>query len=96
MLLGVIERLTEFLPVSSTGHLILINQWVRFDESFTMKFDVIIQLGAILAVGVYFKNKLFDFQLKNGEWKRSPSFVEKDHYRRNSRVGIGGFVSSLY
>lgn len=84
LFLGVIEGLTEFLPVSSTGHLILINQWVRFDELFTMKFDVIIQLGAILAVGVYFKNKLFDFQLKNGEWRKSPSF----HLWKKTIIGV--------
>lgn len=72
LLLGVVEGLTEFLPVSSTGHLILINQWIGFDDSFTMKFDVIIQLGAILAVVVFFREKLFDFRQSSGSWLRSP------------------------
>lgn len=56
--LGVVEGVTEFLPISSTGHLILANQWVSFSESFTQKFDVIIQLGAILAVVVVYWKKL--------------------------------------
>ncbi len=54
IVLGVVEGLTEFLPVSSTGHLILLNQWISFSETFTKMFDVVIQLGAILAVVVYF------------------------------------------
>ena len=54
IILGVIEGLTEFLPISSTGHLILVNQWINFTEPFTKMFDIVIQLGAILAVVVYF------------------------------------------
>jgi undecaprenyl-diphosphatase len=73
LLLGIVEGLTEFLPVSSTGHLILMNQWIGFDESFTMKFDVIIQLGAILAVVIFFRKKLFNFQPNEGDWKKSPA-----------------------
>lgn len=58
IILGIVEGFTEFLPISSTGHLILVNQLVSFEESFTSKFDVIIQLGAILAVVFYFRKKL--------------------------------------
>jgi undecaprenyl-diphosphatase len=50
IILGVIEGITEFLPISSTGHLILVNNWLRFSPSFTVLFDVVIQLGAIMAV----------------------------------------------
>jgi Uncharacterized bacitracin resistance protein len=58
-ILGLVEGLTEFLPVSSTGHLILVNQWCGFpSESFTKVFDVFIQSGAILAVIIYFRKKL--------------------------------------
>jgi len=49
-LLGIVEGITEFLPISSTGHLILFNQFIAFDEAFTKMFDVVIQLGAILSV----------------------------------------------
>lgn len=58
-ILGIIEGLTEFLPISSTGHLILVNQWVSFGKDFTLLFDIVIQLGAILAVVVYFWKKLW-------------------------------------
>jgi undecaprenyl-diphosphatase len=61
IILGVVEGLTEFLPISSTGHLILINEWVSFSATFTKVFDVVIQLGAILAVIVYFWPKLWPF-----------------------------------
>ena len=58
-ILGVIEGFTEFLPVSSTGHLILANEFVRFDRrEFTVMFDIVIQLGAILAVAAVFWKRL--------------------------------------
>lgn len=59
VILGIIEGLTEFLPISSTGHLILANEFVNFTGSFAKMFDVVIQLGAILSVIVYFRRKLF-------------------------------------
>jgi len=60
-ILGVIEGLTEFLPISSTGHLIIVNRWINFSPSFTTMFDVVIQLGAILAVIFYFWSRLWPF-----------------------------------
>lgn len=60
-ILGIVEGVTEFLPISSTGHLIIVNQWLSFDESFTKLFDVVIQLGAILSVVVFFWNRLWPF-----------------------------------
>jgi undecaprenyl-diphosphatase len=60
--LGVLEGVTEFLPVSSTGHLILANEFFHFDnEAFTRMFDIVIQLGAILAVAVVFWKRLLPF-----------------------------------
>lgn len=59
VILGIVEGLTEFLPVSSTGHLILVNQWLAYSPEFTVLFDVFIQLGAILAVILYFRNDIF-------------------------------------
>lgn len=61
IVLGLVEGITEFLPVSSTGHLILVNQWVSFSGQFTKMFDIVIQLGAILAVVVYFWKRLWPF-----------------------------------
>lgn len=59
IILGLIEGVTEFLPVSSTGHLILANQWIAFSEDFTKLFDVIIQCGALLAVVVVYWKRLW-------------------------------------
>ncbi len=63
LLYGVVEGITEWLPVSSTGHLILLGEWVPLDvsEAFREMFDVVIQLGAILAVVVLFFRKLNPF-----------------------------------
>ncbi len=61
VILGIVEGLTEFLPVSSTGHLIIVNEFIDFTGSFAKMFDIVIQLGAILSVIVYFWHKLFPF-----------------------------------
>lgn len=61
IILGIVEGLTEFLPVSSTGHLILVNEFIDFKGDFAKMFDIVIQLGAILSVIVYFWHKLFPF-----------------------------------
>lgn len=58
-ILGIVEGFTEFLPISSTGHLILVNQFVSFNKEFTLLFDIVIQLGAILAVVVFFWKKIW-------------------------------------
>ena len=60
VLFGIVEGITEWLPVSSTGHLILLNEFVKLDvsEAFYEMFQVVIQLGAILAVIVLFFHKL--------------------------------------
>jgi len=63
LLLGIVEGITEWLPVSSTGHLILVNSFLPMDMShqFMEMFDVVIQLGAILAVVVIYFKKLNPF-----------------------------------
>jgi undecaprenyl-diphosphatase len=58
IILGVVEGLTEFLPVSSTGHLILAGALLGFTGEFAKTFEVAIQLGAILAVVAYFRKRL--------------------------------------
>lgn len=57
--LGIIEGLTEFLPVSSTGHLILVGDWINFQSSSSKVFDVVIQFGSILAVMWIFRQRLW-------------------------------------
>ena len=63
VLFGIVEGITEWLPVSSTGHIILLDEFIRLNasEEFKSMFDVVIQLGAILAVIVLFFHKLNPF-----------------------------------
>jgi len=71
IILGLVEGLTEFLPISSTGHLIIANQFFSFSADFTKVFDIVIQLGAILAVVIYFRKKIFVFNQENSSlWKK--------------------------
>jgi len=62
IVLGIVEGITEFLPISSTGHMIIVDAFIHFDESFRKMFFVVIQLGAILSVLIYFHKKLFPVQ----------------------------------
>ncbi len=63
-ILGVVEGLTEFLPISSTGHLVLATAILKIQESeFVKSFEIIIQLGAILAVVAIYFRKLFSWEL---------------------------------
>ncbi len=70
IIFGIIEGITEWLPISSTGHLIIFEHWMKFQNvspEFWSMFEVVIQLGAILAVVVlYFKN-LFPFKLEKDD-----------------------------
>ena len=62
---GIVEGITEWLPISSTGHLILVEEFVQYkdqNEAFMSMFNVVIQLGAILAVTVIYFNKLNPFK----------------------------------
>lgn len=71
--LGIVEGITEWLPISSTGHMILVDAFVKLNvtDAFKEMFFVVIQLGAILAVAVAFFNKLNPFSSrKNKEEKR--------------------------
>ena len=73
--MGIVEGITEWLPISSTGHMILLEQIIRFraSEEFMSMFRVVIQLGAIMAVVVLFWNKLWPFGLRQGKVISKPS-----------------------
>ena len=74
--LGIVEGITEWLPVSSTGHMILLDEFIKLDvtESFKEMFFVVIQLGAILAVAVLYFNKLNPFSRRKSEAERKNTF----------------------
>ena len=63
ILLGIVEGITEWLPISSTGHLILADEFIKLNMTADFKemFDVVIQLGAIMAVVVLYFHKLNPF-----------------------------------
>ncbi|HBM74347.1 MAG TPA: undecaprenyl-diphosphatase [Clostridiaceae bacterium] len=60
LIMGIVEGLTEFLPVSSTGHLIMAADLMNFNDSFVPMFEIVIQLGAILAVIYYYRQKILE------------------------------------
>ena len=76
VLFGIVEGITEWLPVSSTGHLILLNEFVTLNvsEEFNSMFDVVIQLGAILAVIVLFFHKLNPFALSKSKVEKNQTW----------------------
>ena len=67
ILFGIVEGITEWLPVSSTGHMIILDEFIKLDctPEFLEMFLVVIQLGAIMAVVILFWNKIFPFQFKD-------------------------------
>lgn len=71
LLLGVLEGLTEFLPVSSTGHLFLLGKLLGHDDEATKALEIVMQLGAVIAVAVYYRARLWS--LLRGVLARDPA-----------------------
>lgn len=92
ILFGIVEGITEWLPVSSTGHMILLNELVKLDvsEEFYAVYEVVIQLGAILAVVLLFWKTIWPFGKKNnnaplstkgiGAWVKKDIFILWFHF----------------
>ena len=76
ILFGIVEGVTEWLPISSTGHMILLDEFIKLDVTpeFMEMFRVVIQLGAILAVILLYFNKIFPFNFD----KKKGQFIKKD------------------
>ncbi len=76
LFLGIVEGITEWLPVSSTGHMLLVDEFLQMDQSEEFKelFFIVIQLGAILAVLILFWDKMFPFQFQ----KKGESIIRRD------------------
>ena len=87
ILLGIVEGLTEFIPVSSTGHLILAGEIMQVPQG-TETFDIVIQLGAILAVVVLYRQRFLDVLVGLG--RRDPQAI-----RFTSNVLIGFLPSAV-
>lgn len=81
LILSIVEGITEFLPVSSTGHLILVNEFVKLEPAeFSNAFNVIIQLGAIMAVVVlYFK------RLNPWDYEKTGNYFPKNYSKLNGQ-----------
>ena len=91
--LGIVEGITEWLPISSTGHMLLVDQFLTLNvsEAFKEMFFVVIQLGAILAVVVMFWKKMWPFQLKD----KSLPKVNKDIIGMWVKVAIACIPSAV-
>ena len=74
IVLGIVEGLTEFLPISSTGHMILAGSLLGFEGEKASVFEVFIQLGAILSVLIFYRQKFIDM-IKNTQAKNKLSFM---------------------
>lgn len=77
IILGIIEGITEWLPISSTGHMILVDEFIQLNMSMAFKemFFVVIQLGAIMAVVLLFFDKLNPFSARKTSWQKSETWV---------------------
>ncbi|HKR16503.1 undecaprenyl-diphosphate phosphatase [Rhizorhapis sp.] len=83
ILLGIVEGLTEFIPVSSTGHLVLAGELLGFENKASGTFEIVIQLGAILAVLVLYWKRFWDVLLGLG--RANPAAIA---FTRNLALGF--------
>ena len=91
ILLGIVEGITEWLPISSTGHMILVEEFVKLNVSheFMEMFRVVIQLGAILAVCILYFHKLNPFSPKK------TAVEKKDTFRLWGKVIVGCLPAAI-
>ena len=78
---GIVEGITEWLPISSTGHLILVEKFLPFEnmsETFLEVFNVVIQLGAILSIVILFFTKIWPIKSKEEKNDKKKIFIDKD------------------
>ena len=98
MLIGIVEGITEWLPISSTGHMLLLDEFIKLNmsEEFKQVFFVVIQLGAILAVVLLFWNKMWPFNFKD----KSKPVIKKDIFSLWIKVVVscipGAVVTILF
>jgi len=96
--LGIVEGITEWLPISSTGHMLIVDEFLQLNasDSFKEMFFVIIQLGAILAVLTSFWKKMFPFQFKD----KSQPIIKKEIFSLWFKVAVacipGAVITLLF
>lgn len=96
--LGIVEGITEWLPISSTGHMLLVDEFITLNmsEAFKEMFFVVIQLGAIFAVVILFWKKMFPFQFRD----KTQSVIKKDTFSLWFKVVLacipGAVITILY
>lgn len=96
VLFGVVEGITEWLPISSTGHMILLDEFVKMQmsDAFMEMFNVVIQLGAILAVVVLYFPKLWPFKMKE-EGEGAMGYLRKETWMLWFKVIVAILPSAL-
>ena len=96
--LGIVEGITEWLPISSTGHMLLVDEFLKMNmtDDFKEMFFVVIQLGAILAVVVLYWKRMFPFQFKD----KTKPVIQKDIFSLWFKVVVacipGAIVTILF
>ena len=91
--IGIVEGITEFLPVSSTGHMILVEDFLGFHGEAASVFTVFIQLGAILSVGFLYREKYLKL-MRPATWFRRPEGLSVWHVAAGIvPVGLIGFLA---
>lgn len=77
ILIGIVEGITEWLPISSTGHIILVNEFIHMhqSEAFMNMFKVVIQLAAVMAVIILYFNKLNPFSKKKSDRQKRNTWI---------------------
>lgn len=96
LILGIVQGVTEFLPISSTGHMIIVDEFIKLEPAFKDMFFVVIQLGSIFAVLVYFHKKLFPLRAFRDAALRKSTFLLwcKAAFGVIPAVVIGGLFGS--
>ncbi len=98
IILGIVEGITEWLPISSTGHMLLVDEFIQMNvsEAFKEMFFVVIQLGAIMAVVLLFWDKMWPFQTKD----KTKPVIRKDVFSMWFKVVVacipGAVVTLLF
>ena len=83
LLLGILEGLTEFLPISSTGHLLIAQHWLGARSDL---FNIAIQSGAILAITLVYRQRL---------WKLATGLREREHFDYAAKIAVGFLVTAV-